>query len=1147
MGYSISLTNIYNEGNKLFLFHRVNKVLKITKEVTFQPYFYQESATGVFRSIDNKRVRKVECKSPYDISKLRDEKSYEADVPYCKRFIIDKVTDITKTELKYFFIDIEVLTKALPDYNNPIQPIICISLYNSYTKSIRTWFINDYEGVAVEEQEDKLLADFCKYIYIEQPDILCGWNFTQFDYPYIFNRMKKELDINFSDMISPLNKSRYGMEDISYPAGISIIDYLDWFKKIKKSESSYALDSIAQVHLNEEPYKKTDFNHISEEIKEKNINDIKRLVKLEEKFKIIHYYDELRRMGKCLFEDLNWNCLDDKTEILTEEGWKKYNTINKNDRVFSVDLTTEKLELKNINEIFIYDYNGTLIDYDNERVNFCCTANHRFLMKYNIKGKRIKEFDFYEADKIPKGDRYNFLIGTEGFNGNNKSFSDNQIRLMGWIITEGHFDKTCRAISIYQNKGYNADIIRNLLKELKLDFKEYHYPYCKTTNKIITFRISKHNADYYINSLCKKKEIPSFCYDLPIHQKRLLVETLMMGDGHWATERSGVYYSANQLLIEQFQLLATLSGYNVYIKKTQVYRGKTLCTCYAGQILKKKYTVYRPKRKKYIPYSGKIWCISTPYENFIIRRNDKIVISGNSKVIDMLLLQEAKQKSIVLPSKLYSDEVIINEEDGFEGAYRRADLGLFENLYKLDLSSAYPAIINNLCLDISNINETEGLPINITDRETNEVLYTIKMKQNLDALLPTVARKLIIKKDILKKKLSELSPDSPEYDDLQTKYDCTKALVNSLFGVCGLKVFRLYNKHIASAITSIVRSLLHYVEDKLQAQGMKVIYIDTDAIFTQAQENPQELLNGLVVQWAKETFNKDKIDIKFDYEGKYIVLLIVALCRYVGDLLTPKGKIKREIKGVEIKRKDSSVFMKKFQETLINKVLQKEPQDKIIEFINIEKERIKTVPIIDIGFPCKVNNTKVYKSIPIFSRALDYTKELVPGFDKPSGDMFYYIHVEKFGTAIRKSSRMKKNKETGKKELQKSEKEMDMNVLAFDSDTNNHIKKEMINWTEMIRKTIVSKAEAIFDAMKWDFSEIEPIKEIIPCDLLECKQNRKGNCKNSKDEEGVLLCPKNNSTSIYEQPDLLKKVKKLNKINITQEQVIEELKKRGLI
>jgi len=768
---NFAVTNIANVGREVYVWHRIGKTLSVFKDKTFYPYFYQIDPKGIFRTIDNKKVSKIVCSRPSDIKNKRDGNSYEADILFTKRYIIDKITSFGKVDLKYSFVDIEVLTKELPNYLYPEQPISCISCSNSYTNKIYCFFLPIYiapetgdDKLDYEEAEKALLNNFVNFIRKEQFDLLLGWNFIEFDWLYLSARYKKVFGCELAEMLSPIAQARYlgssqKVEGALIPAGLSIGDYLDFYKKIYRTEPSYALDMIAQKHLNEKSYKKIDFSRLSDDIKEKNINDVKRMIDLEKKLKIIEYYDELRRMSMCEWADVTWN----------------------------------------------------------------------------------------------------------------------------------------------------------------------------------------------------------------------------------------------------------------------------------------------------------------------------------SKMLDMILLREAKQKGIILPSKHYGEGVEV-EEIGFEGAYRRCDTGLYKNLWKLDLSSAYPQAIINFCLDISNI-KNEGITIN-----------KVKFYQNENALLPTIARKLISKKDILKSQLKSTNPELEEYKNLQVKYDAIKAVVNSLFGVCGLKIFRLFDYRVAASITFLIRDLLHYIEDELKKRSVNVIYIDTDSVFIEAPENPKDLCNELIKEWAKVKYNKDKIDIAFDLEGKFEKLFVIALCHYKGYLSTPKG-VKEEIKGIEARRKDSSIFIREFQTTLIEKIMNEESKEEIVKWINSEKERIKTLPLIDIGFPCRISKeAEEYKSIPVFMRALQYTQELIPSFQKNTGDSFYWIPVKSFGTAIRKSSRNKKTTATDGSfvvEVKSSEKEVNKDVLCYDEDIYSHIKE--VNWEKIINKSIIDKVEHIFLALKWDLSlikEIKPKKERRKADRQKKEEER---------------------------------------------------------
>ena len=160
--FNYPIQNITNLGKTIVLFNRqADGKLEIKKDFNFYPYFYQLSPQGFYRTIDNKRV---------------NNDSYEADVLYCKRYLIDKVEEITKVNPKYLFIDVEIQTdRGIPDYNNPDQRITCITIYNSYNEEIRTWFIKDVNWLSnlsgeelLAEQENRLLMGVIEYIKKEQ-------------------------------------------------------------------------------------------------------------------------------------------------------------------------------------------------------------------------------------------------------------------------------------------------------------------------------------------------------------------------------------------------------------------------------------------------------------------------------------------------------------------------------------------------------------------------------------------------------------------------------------------------------------------------------------------------------------------------------------------------------------------------------------------------------------------------------------------------------------------------------------------------------------------------------------------------------------------------------------------------------------------
>jgi DNA polymerase elongation subunit (family B) len=737
--FNSKLINISSNKRTIYLFCRdLSGNLTITPDNSFFPYYYEPvtptSTKLPSMTVDGKKVQKILVSDPLQIRMKKSPKSYESDVVFTRRYLIDKIPQLDKTIIKSFFIDIEVLATELPIVREAKYPISCVTIYNSLNSETKSWALTDFNGL---ESEKELIREVIKYIKIEKPDMLLAWNIA-FDYGYLHYRNLKLNGIHsiFAKEISPIGEARHGEDDLVFPSGISILDYLKLFKKVYMRESSYTLDSVSIKHLNETAWKKVDFGRLTADIKEKNINDVHRMVKLEKKFQLIPYYDEVRRMSKCLWEDL--------------------------------------------------------------------------------------------------------------------------------------------------------------------------------------------------------------------------------------------YY--------------------------------------------------------------------------------------NSRIVEALLFEEAKKKRVVLPNKPEG----LEEKEEFEGAYREAfKTGAFKNITKYDIGSAYPNSIINFCLDGNNI-------VSEATNNTIEIGGFI-FKQNYEALLPSIVKKIMTIKNTIKSQKETLSYDSPEYKTMATKYDAIKAIVNSCYGVMGNRFFRLYSRPVAETTTFLVRDLLHYVKDKLEASGIKVIYIDTDSVFLDSPQDLTKELNQYVQEWAKEKYGKSHVDIEFEYEGIFEKLLIVAKCRYFGYIRKKKG-VEEEIKGVEVKRNDSSKYMGKFQRELINRILNDETREQIEKWIDSEKERMKTLPIEEVAFPCKVAAKEGgYKNIPIFIRALSYTSQLIPQFKKVAGEGFYYIYVEPIGYDETKANRKVTKK--GVSEIKEVIVKKAKDVLAFDDEYKNHIKN--INWEKMTERNIGNKYLTIFAAMGWAEAAVE--------------------------------------------------------------------------
>jgi len=116
-----------------------------------------------------------------------------------------------------------------------------------------------------------------------------------------------------------------------------------------------------------------------------------------------------------------------------------------------------------------------------------------------------------------------------------------------------------------------------------------------------------------------------------------------------------------------------------------------------------------------------------------------------------------------------------------------------------------------------------------------------------------------------------------------------------------------------------------------------------------------DTLNNYVKQWAKEKYNK-VVDVEFEYKGYFDPIILLTKCRYKGWLVTDRGT-EVKTKGIEAKRKDSTEFMKRFQNELLDKIKNKENKENIFNWIKEEIKQLPNQQLKDIAFPCKLSCT----------------------------------------------------------------------------------------------------------------------------------------------------------------------------------------------
>jgi DNA polymerase I len=324
---------------------------------------------------------------------------------------------------------------------------------------------------------------------------------------------------------------------------------------------------------------------------------------------------------------------------------------------------------------------------------------------------------------------------------------------------------------------------------------------------------------------------------------------------------------------------------------------------------------------------------------------------NSSSVIDVYVLRKAFGK-YVLPSKGFA-----NAEE-FEGAtVFEPSKGVRENVVVLDLKSLYPMAMMTINASMETKDPQGEL------RAPNG----IRFRKQPDGLTRSIISELLKERDEKKALRNTFAFGSPQYIMYDMQQNVLKVIMNTYYGVSGYTRFRLFDREIGSAVTSVGRAIIEHTRRVIEEQGYKVIYGDTDSCMIQLppvdREKTIELarsiektLNGSYSVFAKNELNADVHFFSIKFEKIYARFFQAGKKkRYAGSLVWKEGKDVQEtdIVGFEIKRSDTPQITKHAQKTVMELILDGKGLPEVKVFLGdvIKKYRAGKYTLDEIGIP----------------------------------------------------------------------------------------------------------------------------------------------------------------------------------------------------
>jgi DNA polymerase-2 len=304
-------------------------------------------------------------------------------------------------------------------------------------------------------------------------------------------------------------------------------------------------------------------------------------------------------------------------------------------------------------------------------------------------------------------------------------------------------------------------------------------------------------------------------------------------------------------------------------------------------------------------------------------------VSSSIAAFDFLYLSELGRRGIVAPSV----GALESEPEPQGGGHVLEPVpGLYSNVVVLDFRSLYPSLIRTFEID----------PLNLLRPGTGDG----ETEADTDPIVAPNGAAFARRRGILTEMLDEIMPrrEAAKQAGDKVKGHAIKILMNSFYGVLGTPACRFYDPRLANAITSFGREVLLWCKERLEVEGRRVLYGDTDSLFVESGVKGAKAARGLGETLA-EALTRDlsaHIDrrwrvtsrLELEFDRLYLRLCLPALRhgtagarkRYAG--LVEGGRV--VFTGMEAVRGDWTELAREVQRELYARLFQEQPVEEYL-------------------------------------------------------------------------------------------------------------------------------------------------------------------------------------------------------------------------
>ncbi len=343
-------------------------------------------------------------------------------------------------------------------------------------------------------------------------------------------------------------------------------------------------------------------------------------------------------------------CLDEKTEVLTKDGWKP--DVEVGDDVLAFDMRTGETKFVPVIEKVrrALGSDERFCSIKGQSTDIRVTDRHR--MVYD--NKRRKGWKIKEARELAamKDGAYIPVCGHGVFPG--VPLTNAELTFIGWVMTDGCINKANGQITITQGEQQKeyCNEIEECIKDCGFKFKrgsrkrtpdETHF---NAHGNLAYWTISKgapRGRDKHLSGWGRlepwlSKDMSVKLFDMTEEQFDIMLEAIYHGDGNKHFTTSYHIGKGNKVFIERLQMMAIQRGYRASVSVVE-YNEVRKCKLWVIHLKKQDFVNVGSVYEKHARWEVEersdelCWCVQNELGTLVTRRNGKVAIVGNCQIV----------------------------------------------------------------------------------------------------------------------------------------------------------------------------------------------------------------------------------------------------------------------------------------------------------------------------------------------------------------------------------------------------------------------------------------------------------------------------------------------------------------------------------